>query len=215
MKQLIVTIEGKKWLSPLRSARFAEMSLSELQKQNVAQESAGLKNAGTKRKCHISQERLMEVLDYNPDTGYFTWIVRLGARTQIGGKPGTVDAGGYLKIAVDGKAFMAHRLAWIYFYGGDISNSEIDHINGNRLDNRISNLRLANRSENNWNQKIKNSNNSGVKGVSWDKGAKKWRAQCMVNGVKYFIGRFNNISDAEQAVVSFRRKFHGKFVNNG
>lgn len=215
MKQLTVTIEGKKWLSPSRSARFAEMSLSELQKQNVAQESAGLKNAGIKRKRHISQERLKEVLDYNPCTGIFTWMIRIGARANIGVKPGTVDNGGYLKIVINGQAFMAHRLAWIYVYGGDISSSEVDHINGDRLDNRIENLRLANRNENSWNQKIKASNTSGVKGVSWDKTAKKWRAQCMVNGVKCFIGRFNSISDAERAVVSFREKFHGKFVNNG
>lgn len=191
------------------------MSSSELQKQNVAQENAGLGNAGRKRKRSISQEKLRELLDYDSCTGIFTWRLNLGARAVFGGIPGTVDRGGYLKITVNRQAFMAHRLAWIYVYGGDISTSEIDHINGDRLDNRIENLRLANRNENSWNQKIKASNTSGVKGVSWDKPAKKWRAQCMLNGVKYFLGRFNSISDAEMAVISFREKFHGEFINNG
>jgi hypothetical protein len=143
MKQLIVTIEGKKWLSPLRSARFAEMSLSELQKQNVAQESVGLKNAGTKRKSHISQERLREVLDYNQDTGIFTRKIKTGPRAKVGDIVGCLDVSGYLRISIDGNQYWAQRLAWIYVNGDDIGNAKIEHINKNRADNRICNLRLS------------------------------------------------------------------------
>lgn len=215
MKQLIVTIEDKKWLSPSRSARFAEMSLSELQKQNVAQESAGLKNAGTKRKSHISQERLREVLDYNPDTGVFTWVNGNSRNVKSGDIAGYKNQQGYIRIRVGAKLLPAHRLAWIYVYGEDIDGYEIDHINGDKSDNRICNLRISSHQQNMFNMKKKSTNKSGVKGVHFDKRCNKWRAQTSINKKRVHLGLFNTIESAEEAISEFMVANHKEFINLG
>jgi hypothetical protein len=116
---------------------------------------------------------------------------------------------------IGGKNYSLHRIIWTHFYGEDPGSFQIDHIDGVRGNNRISNLRLANCFENARNTKAPKRNTSGVKGVSWDKKNFKWRAQIKVAGLRTNIGRFNTIEEAELAVRAAREKYHREFANHG
>lgn len=190
------------------------MNSSEPQKQSAVQENAESGSAERKRRLTIKHDRLLEVLNYNPDTGIFTWKVRTSNRVKVGDVAGDMEGNGYLRISVDGNRFRAHRLAIIYVYG-DGYYEQVDHINHIRTDNRISNLRVATHSQNNWNQQLQRKNTSGVKGVYWDKNRNKWSAYCCVMGKKHMLGRFSDIKSAENAVIEFRAKAHGEFYFNG
>ncbi len=87
-----------------------------------------------------------------------------------------------------------------------------DHINGNTIDNRRSNLRICRQSENMRNRKKNKNSTSGIKGVTWDKESKSWRAQIQVNGKKVNVGRFKNLKDATRAHKKVAKKVHGKFA---
>ena len=115
----------------------------EHQELNTVAQDAGLKASGKKERVKISQERLMEVLDYSPDTGIFIRKLRTSTRVKVGDVVGCLDANGYLRIGIDGKQFWAHRLAWIYVHGDNIGDAKIEHINKDFTDNRICNLRLS------------------------------------------------------------------------
>jgi len=92
---------------------------------------------------------------------------------------------------------------------------EIDHINGNRLDNRIENLRSVNTMQNTYNGRLRSTNTSGAKGVVWHKGARKWMAQIGANGKHYYLGLFASLTEATEVVRKFREQYHGEFANHG
>jgi len=154
-----------------------------------------------------------ERLIYNPDTGVFTWRVDVGRKTRAGSVAGSCDGRGYRAIRMSGRRYRSHRLAFL------ICNNHlpefIDHVNGNRSDNRIINLRSASHKQNCHNQKRRSSNTSGIKGVSWHKKSNKWQAQICNNGNNISVGIFKNIIDAENALRSKRIELHGEFANNG
>jgi len=156
-----------------------------------------------------TQKHLKNILKYDLDTGVFTW--RKGfQRVKAGDVAGSVNDRGYRYIS----RHPAHRLAWIYVTGSE-PKMFIDHINGIKDDNRFINLREASSFEVNQNATISTNNRSGVKGVSWNKKKKHWRANVMAFGKNYFLGCFEYIEDAELAVISKRVDLHGEFANNG
>jgi len=110
----------------------------------------------------ITQQELKELLHYNPETGIFTRKTKVNRNKVIGSIAGTTDFHGYVAIAIDGKKYKAHRLAWLYMYGKFPDNC-IDHINNITTDNRIVNLRDATLSQNQCNKKINVNNSSGVR----------------------------------------------------
>jgi hypothetical protein len=146
-------------------------------------------------KPDIDHTALTTLLHYNPDTGEFTQKLKWWNR-EPGDKPGGVSPQGYWYLCVGGKQYPAHRLAWFYMYG-QWPKGDIDHINRNRLDNRIANLRDTTTSRN-----LHNSPNrgciSGVKGVHINK-EKKWDAVIMVDGVNYRLNSYKTIEEAAQA----------------
>ncbi len=144
---------------------------------------------------HINQQNLKNLLAYDPDTGVFTWLKPTSNRIKPGALACSVNTIGYVRIGIGNKRYLAHRLAWLYVYGVWPKN-EIDHINRNRQDNRICNLRDATSQENKINSGLKSNNTSGIKGVSWDKKCNRWRVQARVNGKKTYVGIFNDIKDA-------------------
>lgn len=153
------------------------------------------------------QSELKELLDYDACTGIFMWKKkRKGIKV---GKPlGSCNGRGYLRITVSGKSEYAHRLAWLYVYGAWPSKT-VDHINGNRSDNRIENLRLASYSENNQNKKYAQSNsNSKALGVCWHKKANKWQAHICVDGKRKYLGLYAEKEVAEQAYINAKRELH-------
>ena len=110
----------------------------------------------------LTQERLKEVLHYDPETGIFAWQVQTG-RSRLDSPAGYTRRDGYRQIKVDKRVYLAHRLAWLFMMGAWPSE-EVDHINCNKVDNRWTNLRPATRGQNNANSRARRSK-SGIKGV--------------------------------------------------
>ncbi len=162
---------------------------------------------------HPTQKELHEILDYDPETGIFTWKHRqlhLFKKSKwrkrncnawnthyAGTKAGCFD-GRYIVINVKGKSCLAHRLAYIYVYG-DIGDDEIDHINWNGTDNRISQLRRVDRTGNQLNMYPRSDNTSGVVGVGYDKSRSLWTAHISGGGKQKNLGRFADFIDAVKA----------------
>lgn len=151
----------------------------------------------------LSYQILTTCLDYNSETGVFIWKKRFNSlsRAKIGSIAGGVQPDGYIKIGLNGAVYAAHRLAWYYVYG-NWPRQHIDHINHNRTDNRIKNLREVNISENGRNRKLDKRNKSGVTGVYWAKYANKYEVRICSNSKKYFGGMFYDI---EQAIICRKR----------
>jgi hypothetical protein len=161
----------------------------------------------------LSQAELKSLLNYNPDTGIFTWMVSRGT-AKAGQLAGTVTSKGYIHIKIKRRLYLAHRLAWMYTYG-TYPNEQIDHENMIRNDNRILNIRLATHANNQQNKCIRSNNTSGRKGVSWDKGHNKWHSRCTANGKCYSLGYFDSVEQASLAYQQFASEKHGEFFNNG
>lgn len=147
------------------------------------------------------------MFSYDESTGVFTRIKQTGPNALVGNIAGNLDSStGYWVIKINGKKYYAHRLACLYMHG-EYPVNNVDHINGNRSDNRIVNLREATNSQNLQNIKKESSNNKcGFLGVS--KCYRKFRAQIVVNGIKKHLGLFHTPEDAYSAYVAAKRKSH-------
>ena len=161
----------------------------------------------------ITQEELKELLNYDQDTGIFTWKVSPARQVSSGDIAGTKRKDGYIQIKVDNELILSHRLAWIYMYG--YLPKYIDHINGQRDDNRITNIREVSNQQNSLNSKISKNNTSGIKGVYWDKSRNKWAVRLFVNGKCKFFKRFDDMDLAKLVIEEVRNKYHGKYANHG
>ena len=158
---------------------------------------------------------LREVLSYDPETGVFRWKVRVHPSVPAGTIANSKHSCGYLKFNYKRKLYYCHRAAWLFFYGKDPGEAEIDHINGNKSDNRITNLRLATSGSNKWNAKALSNNTSGYKGVFWRKDRNYWVGNVVANGVKYRKDGFPSAEDAYAWACAKREAVHGEFVNHG
>ncbi|HGL5074088.1 HNH endonuclease [Burkholderia multivorans] len=157
----------------------------------------------------LTQERLHQVLAYDPVTGIFVWRQSTSNRAPIGSIAGTMQPNGYLRIAIDGVRMYAHRLAWFYV-NGEWPLSDVDHIDGVRTNNAIANLRDVSRSVNMQNQRRARSNNhtSGLLGVTWSARRHRWVAQIKVDGLHKGIGYFDDAESAHQAYLAAKRELH-------
>lgn len=155
----------------------------------------------------ITQKLLRDVLDYNPETGVFTWKIDQSKRAKKG-----VVAGSnwkYTLIGINKGRYYAHRLAWIYVYGDFIGH--IDHINEDKNDNRISNLRLCDKPRNMQNRGKQVNNTSGFKGVTFSKQTGKWIVQIWAFGKKQCIGGFITPEAAYKKYLELSKDMHGEF----
>lgn len=156
----------------------------------------------------LTQERLKELLHYDPDTGIFTNLTQRSSSCLIGTVAGSEYSNGYIYIQLGRKRYRAHRFAWLYVYG-EFPEKLLDHINEIKDDNRIINLRLATHQQNKQNISSPNiTNTSGFIGVSWRKDHKKWAARIMVNGRQKHLGYFNTAEQASEAYVTAKRELH-------
>jgi hypothetical protein len=153
----------------------------------------------------LTATRLREVLHYDADTGIFA---RLTKRQQSVGTVPKNPNHAYLNIGVDWKVYRAHRLAWLYVHG-EWPKHQIDHINGNKLDNRIVNLRVATASQNKQNMKqARSDSRSGLIGASWYASGNKWRAAIQIDGKKKHLGYFDTAEEAHQIFMEAKRQHH-------
>lgn len=171
-----------------------------------------------------SQDLMIEFFEYNPNTGSLIfkerdkkwfkadWAAKMWNDQWAGKEVGCNCGKGYKRTQIFGKKVFVHRICWVIANG--LTDTDIDHINGVRVDNRISNLRLATRTQNRMNQGIPKNNKSGFVGVSWANKNGKWMASISINGKKINLGYFNDKQDAIKARRLANEKY-GYHDNHG
>ena len=166
------------------------------------------------RRCFTKEEAGM-LLSYCPETGIFRWLVRThttGRMIYPGDIAGT-KKDGYCVIFVYGKQYRAHQLSFLFMTGEwPPIDSDIDHKNRDRFDNSWDNLRIATRTQNNMNAKIRANNRSGFKGVSLRKDTGKWHARITVDKKRILLGDFENIEDAVKVRKEAEKKYFGSYA---
>ena len=156
----------------------------------------------------LTLERVQELLEYDVSAGNFRWL-RTSRTMKAGAVAGSVERDGYVRISIDGTRYRAHRLAWL-LQRGQWPVGEIDHINGQRADNRIVNLRDVTHSVNIQNQRQALSNNasSGLLGVTRTQGQLRFRAKIQTPEGRLHLGYFDSPAEAHAAYLAAKRRLH-------
>lgn len=158
----------------------------------------------------LTLKRLKEALHYDPTTGLFTWLISAGSAVK-GSLAGSEKSDGYIEIGLDKSVYRAHRLAWLYTTGS-CPKDQIDHVDGDRSNNRIANLREATPTQNQWNRAKSTNNTSGFKGVSWHKRRLKYQAHISRGSLgRKTLGFFDTPEEAYREVLRAQRKLHKEF----
>lgn len=167
----------------------------------------------TTHRALITADRLRSLLSYDPKNGLFVWISPTCARMKIGDLAGCLQQpGGYWKIYVDGRQYFAHRLAFLYMTG-EWPKADVDHINGDRADNRWINLREATRSQNCGNVRRHCDSRTGFKGVTQARG--KFQAKITLAGRSVYLGVYATAEAAHAAYVNAANDAFGTFARAG
>ena len=159
----------------------------------------------------LTQEYLNSLFEYK-DGKLFNKIYR-NRNSKQGQESGHLQSDGYIRLVINKKAYLIHRIIYFIEYG--YIPKELDHIDNNRANNRIENLRPVNRSENMQNRKVAKNNCSGTKGVCWNKRHSKWNCYIYLKKKKIDFGFFDDLDLASLISIEARVKYHGKFANHG
>lgn len=157
----------------------------------------------TRPNTQITAEQLRALVHYDQENGQIIWLKS--------GRVARAVTYGYLRLFLLGRWYSAHRLAWLYVYG-EHPLLEIDHINGERADNRIANLRQATISQQRANSRMKRTNQCGFKGVHWHISTQKWRAMITRDRKVYRLGLFETPEQAHRAYVAAAERLFGEFA---
>jgi hypothetical protein len=158
----------------------------------------------------ISKQQLHELFEYKD--GVLYWKVSRSNRIKIGQKAGSASQDKRERINITRKLLLTHRI--IFAMHHDYWPQYVDHIDNDKSNNKIENLRETTVHQNQWNRRLDCRNKSGIKGVSFDKNRNKWVAEIRNNNKKIFLGRFNSIADAEKTVKIARQQVHGEFARD-
>jgi hypothetical protein len=157
----------------------------------------------------IRRSTLLKLLSYDPDLGEFRWNVRMSNRVKEGDLAGC-DRIGYVAITIRGRAYLAHRLAWLYVYGR-WPKVDLDHKDGVRSHNWISNLREATKSQNTMNSGNYANNKSGYRGVYYVRKSGTWRSHIRYRGSHIGLGTHYTLEDAVAARSQAEQRLFGEF----
>lgn len=163
----------------------------------------------------ITPGRVREVLSYDPLTGVFIWKHRCNVNrrwnTKNAGKvAGSAHNGGYIHIAIDGRKYLSHYLAWLFMMG-EHPTAIVDHRNLDKRDNRFENLRMASAAESSANISTRKNSKSGFRGVYWLSSRNRWIAQIHKDKIGYRIGSFKDRHKAAEAYAIKARELYGEF----
>lgn len=156
---------------------------------------------------NVTQEDALEFFNY--EDGKLSWKKRLARRTVVGKQISFVENTGYIRVRFKGKLYSVHQLIFLMHHG--YIPEYIDHIDGDKLNNRIENLRSATKSENALNKKVRVDSFSGIKNVHWYAPLNKWAVKLSVNKKQKHIGYFSDLELAELVAIEAREKFHNQF----
>lgn len=157
----------------------------------------------------ISQEYLNSIFEYR--NGELFYKVN-HFRKNAGKKVGTKKPDGCLHVSIKGKSYLLHRVIFMMKHG--YLPEQIDHIDGNRSNNQIENLRPATHSQNSQNAKTRVDSLNGNKNITYNKKHNKWRVRVQANNKRLYIGSFGDFELAELVAVEARNKYHGQFARN-
>ena len=144
----------------------------------------------------ITHELVKTIFDYDPVNGLLIRKIATSSKAKVGSIAGSKKGHKYARVSVNNKMFYVHHVVWLWHHK-DLPK-ELDHINRDRFDNRIENLRPTDRSANNINTKVRSNNTSGISGVSFDKRYNKWHVRIGVNGSAVHVGYFDDLETARQ-----------------
>lgn len=163
------------------------------------------------RRTHPNQEELNRIFIYDKETGRLYNKIHRSSKALIGRESGCLHRTGYIRVCVNKTLYFAHNLIWIMNYGY-LPNGMIDHKNGNKLDNKIENLREANDFENQYNRPAPKDNRSGYKGVSFCRQTGNWQSAIGYNGKRKHLGRYKTKEEAYEAYCMAAKELHANFV---
>lgn len=159
----------------------------------------------------LTQDYLKSIFEYRD--GELCWKIKFVDKVTVGDKAGGIDCStNYKRVKIHRKTYALHRLIFLFNHG--YLPKQVDHIDGNRSNNKIENLREASSSQNSHNQKLRVTNTSSIKNVSWSKVRKKWNVSLMVNYKRIILGFFNDIELAELVSIEAREIYHGDFARH-
>lgn len=161
----------------------------------------------------LTAEQARMLFNYDDLAGVLCWKNKR-SNVQAGRAAGTLIKArytSYLQVVIEYEKYLVHRVIWLLVYGAWPIN-QLDHRDGNGLNNRLVNLRQASSSENVRHRKNLTTNTSGRKGVSWKRGHRKWCAAIMLARKRHFLGYFDDLDEAAKAYDDAARKLHGEFA---
>ena len=150
----------------------------------------------------LTRDRLLDLLSINTEHGTFTWKHTMGGKAKKGQEAGALTANGYVTIRIDQRDYLAHRLMWLYVYGG-FPVLNVDHIDRDKTNNRPTNLRIATEKQNAENRPLKSKNSSGHRGVFYRKylKSKPWHVSITNNRKTIHVGYY---ATADEAIAARR-----------
>lgn len=159
-----------------------------------------------------SADYLRSLFSYDPDSGVLSWKVKRHWKTDVGSVAGIKRTDGYLGVKFDQSTYLVHRVIWALFHGSSPC-AMIDHIDGDRANNKIDNLRLADDYQNRWNSapRPKITATHGHQGVIWNRRCSCWNARIRVLGKLKHLGTFSTADEAASAYKQAAQGNHGSF----
>lgn len=162
-------------------------------------------------KQELTVESIRRLVSYDAETGTFTRLVPGGNGVKAGDRTGYVNAGGYVVLSLCDQKLYAHRVAWLLTHG-EWPTKFIDHIDGDKQNNRIENLRNVSNQLNTQNIRAARGASSGLLGAYWDKQKSKWMSLIMTNGRSKFLGYHQTPEGAHAAYMNAKSTMHEGFV---